>query len=230
MHPQILYEDNHLLVVVKPPNVPSQADASGDADMLSICREYVRVRYNKPGAAYLGLVHRLDRPAGGVMVFARTSKAAARLSAQLADERMQKTYLCVCTRAPAQGLSAAPLTHWLRKDAHTNTVYAHEQPLPAAKEARLFFEPLQYRHDLCLCRVALYTGRPHQIRVQFQAMGHPLWGDARYNPQAQPGQQLALWSAALALAHPTRGEPLRFTNLPGGGVWQRFAVSDAIVQ
>ncbi len=220
--PDILYEDNHLLVVLKPPGVPSQGDSSGDADMLTLLKAYVKERYQKPGAVYLGLVHRLDRPAGGVMVFARTSKAAARLSEQMGDGRFAKQYLCVCEGTPPGGR----LEHYLTKDAAANRVTATLQPRPGAQWAALEYEPRHTVEGRTLCAVRLLTGRPHQIRVQMAAIGCPLWGDQRYNPAARPGQWLALWSTELAFDHPTRGERMTFTALPEPGpgtLWGQFS-------
>ncbi len=219
--PRILFEDNHLLVTIKPPGVPSQADSSGDLDMLTILKRYVKEKYNKPGDVYLGLVHRLDRPAGGVMAFARTSKAASRLSEQIRGDGFQKEYLCVCMDSPRGGR----LEHWLIKDERTNTVTASLSETKGGQWAALEYEPLQTVDGLTLCRVKLITGRSHQIRAQFAAIGHPLWGDQRYNPKAVPGQWLALWSKSIELEHPTKKERMRFECLPEGGkgmVWDKF--------
>lgn len=219
--PKILYEDNHLLIAVKPPGMPSQADSSGDPDMLSVLKQYVKEKCGKPGEAYIGLVHRLDRPAGGVMAFARTSKAAARLSAQLRGEGFRKEYLCVCGGCPPGGR----LEHWLTKDARTNTVAASPAEAKGSRWAALEYEPLKSVDGLTLCRVRLLTGRPHQIRVQFKAIGHPLWGDQRYNPDARPGQWLALWSKSIELEHPTKKEKMIFACLPEAGqgtAWEKF--------
>ncbi|MDD3242771.1 MAG: RluA family pseudouridine synthase [Eubacteriales bacterium] len=218
---RILYEDNHLLVVVKPCNLLTQGDITGDADLLTLLKGYIRRAYHKPGEVYLGLVHRLDRPTGGVLVFARTSKAAARLSAQVREGRLHKEYLCVCRGAPPGG----SLRSFLRKDEATNMVTAVPQGTPGAKEARLHHEVLAVRDGLALCAVRLETGRSHQIRVQFAQMGHPLWGDARYDPSSHPGQ-LALWSWRLGLEHPTKKKPMTFACLPQGGVWDTFAKED----
>lgn len=217
----ILYEDNHLLIAVKPPGVPSQADSSGDADMLTLLKLYVKEKYGKPGDVYLGLVHRLDRPAGGVMAFARTSKAAARLSRQMREGSFRKQYLCVCAGSPPGGR----LEHWLTKNAKTNNVAAATVETPGAQWAALEYAPVETARGLTLCRVNLLTGRPHQIRVQFAASGFPLWGDQRYNPAAAPGQWLALWSTKIGLEHPTRKEAMVFECLPDareGAVWRQF--------
>lgn len=214
----ILYEDNHLLVAVKPCNLPSQADASGDDDMLTLLKAYIKEKYNKPGAVYLGLVHRLDRPAGGVMVFARTSKAAARLSAQMKAGQFRKKYRCVCQGTPPSGA----LQDWLLKDTRANRVRVVPANTPGAKEARLEVAPLDMREGLTLCAVALDTGRSHQIRVQLAHAGAPLYGDQRYNAGAKPGQQLALWSYQLGFCHPTTGEVLVFQARPQGEIWDNF--------
>jgi len=214
----VLYEDNHLLAVVKPPNLPVQADASGDDDLLSIMKRYIGKKYRKPGAVYLGLVHRLDRPVGGAMVLARTSKAASRLSAAFAGRDVKKRYLAVL-----QGELKRPLTleDWLRKDPD-GMVRVTDEGAQGAKPARLDSEPLCVREGLTLARVTLHTGRAHQIRVQHAHAGLPLWGDARYGG-GRPGQQIALWAAELTLQHPVRHEPLRLTCLPPEtGAWAVF--------
>ena len=215
----VLYEDNHLLGVVKPPNLPVQADSSGDDDLLSILKRYIGNKYQKPGAVYLGLVHRLDRPVGGVMVFARTSKAAARLSAAFAAHAQDKRYLAVL-----QGALEEPrrLEDWLKKDGATGMVRVVPEGEAGGKPARLDTRPLAFREGLTLAEVTLHTGRAHQIRVQHAHAGLPLWGDARYGG-GRPGQQIALWAASLALEHPTRHEPVRLAAPPpDAGAWQLF--------
>ncbi len=215
----VLYEDNHLLAVVKPPNLPVQADRSGDDDLLSILKRYIGNKYQKPGAVYLGLVHRLDRPVGGVMVFARTSKAASRLSAAFAAHAQDKRYLAV-VRGSLDGPRV--LEDALAKDGATGMVRVVAPDAPGAKPARLTTSPLAARDGLTLTEVTLYTGRAHQIRVQHAHAGLPLWGDARYG-EGRPGQQIALWAASLALEHPTRHEAMRFiAPPPRGGIWRKF--------
>ena len=217
---EILYEDNHLLAVVKPPNLPVQADRSGDDDLLSIMKRYIGNKYQKPGNVYLGLVHRLDRPVGGVMVLARTSKAAARLSAAFAAHQQDKRYLAV-VRGSLPGRMT--LEDDLLKDGATGMVRVVPAGTPGAKHARLCTRPLARREDLTLAEVTLYTGRAHQIRVQHARAGHPLWGDARYGG-GKPGQQIALWAASLEIEHPTRHEPLRFSAPPpDAGAWAMFS-------
>ena len=216
--PPILYEDNHVLVVVKPPNLPVQADSSGDDDLLSILKRYIGHKYQKPGAVYLGLVHRLDRPVGGVMVFARTSKAASRLSKAFAEHQQDKRYLAVLQ---GEMTEERELTDYLRKDPD-GMVRVVAKDAPGAKLARLKTTPLCRRDKLTLVRVELYTGRAHQIRVQHAHAGYPLWGDARYGG-GKPGQQIALWAYELGFEHPVKHEPMRFTALPPmKGAWAKF--------
>jgi len=204
-------EDRHFLVAYKPPNMPVQEDASGDPDMLSLLKEYIRQRDAKPGNVYLGLLHRLDRPARGLLVFAKTSKAAARLSASQREGAWVKEYLAVARGSIAEAEGA--FTDWLVKDPHTHSsrVVRADGALPAgAKEARLTWslaarcaEP----EELSLVQIRLGTGRSHQIRVQFCARGFPLWGDARYDPARNTaGMQLALMAARLEFPHPISGE------------------------
>ena len=205
----VLYEDNHLLVVVKPYNMPTQADSSGDRDLLETLKEYIGIKYQKPGKVYLGLVHRLDRPAGGVMVFARTSKAAARLSKDFAVHAQGREYLAVVRGE----LNENTMTDWLKNDEKSGFVRVANSAEPGAREARLDTHPLAFRDGLCLTRIELYTGRKHQIRVQHASHGHPLWGDARYGG-GKPGQQLALWAWSLSITHPTKRASMNFRFLP----------------
>ena len=215
----VLYEDNHLLVVVKPANLPSQGDSSGDEDLLTILKRYIGEKYNKPGAVYLGLVHRLDRPVGGVMVFARTSKAASRLSETFRTHEQDRQYLAVVKGEFTEELS---LKDYLLKDGKTGMVRAVKANTPGAKEARLITRPVAARENLTLTRVQLFTGRSHQIRVQHAHAGHPLWGDMRYG-HGVPGRQIALWACRLALEHPTRREQMVFSSRPPrSGAWNNF--------
>jgi 23S rRNA pseudouridine1911/1915/1917 synthase len=209
----ILYEDNHLLVVVKPAGMPTQEDESRDPDLLTVLKAGVKARYGKPGNVFLGLVHRLDRPVGGVMVFARTSKAASRLSDAVRTRAFRKTYFAVVRGTPQQ--AAGTLKHYLVKNARTNTVRAVERNHPEAKEAVLDYRVLGSADGFSLVEVRLHTGRPHQIRVQFATIGCPLYGDRRYGGRlSEPGQQIALWSVTLGFEHPTTKEHLRFVAEP----------------
>lgn len=214
--PHILFEDNHLLVVEKPENLPVQADASGDADLLSLCKAYIKERYQKPGEAYLGLVHRLDRPVGGVMVFAKTSKAAGRLSSQFKDRAAHKRYVAIVEGStPAAG----ECVDWLLKDESTNTTRAVKEGTEGAKKAILRYRTLARENGTSLVDIELLTGRPHQIRVQFSSRGFPIVGDMRYNPHARPGTQIRLHAYTLTVKHPTLQEPLTFWSIPA---WREY--------
>ena len=208
----VLYEDNHLLAVEKPYGVPSQADETGDADMLSLCKAYIKEKYQKPGEVYLGLVHRLDRPTGGVMVFARTSKAAARLTAQIKSGKFEKTYLAVLTAAPPE--KAGRMAHWLVKDEAAHIARVADESAPDAKLAELEYEMLAQREGLHLVRIRLLTGRFHQIRAQMAAVGSSIYGDMKYGARGIKAP-LALFAYRLCLDHPTKGERLCFTARPG---------------
>lgn len=201
---QVLYEDNHLLFVKKPPNMPVQADSSGDLDVLSALKAYIKEKYEKPGEVYLGLVHRLDRPVGGAVVFCRTSKAAARVSEQIRAGAMEKTYLAVVSGNPPE---SGHIVDYLVKDGTTNMVRVCEESAPGAKRAALSYETLAREGGLALVRVQLETGRSHQIRVQMKHAGFPLWGDNRYG-NGKPGEQIALWSYEIGLEHPTKKEKI----------------------
>ena len=209
----ILHEDNHLLVVEKPPGVLSQEDCTGAPDLLTLLKADLKERYNKPGNVYLGLVHRLDQPAGGVMVFAKTSKAASRLSDQIRKNAIQKTYLAVLCGVPLK--RSGRLRHFLIKNRQTNTVEAFSHAIDHSKEAILEYTIVESAQDLSLAEVDLKTGRPHQIRVQFAALGHPLYGDQKYGRELNPpNRSLALWSTKLTLSHPVSKEIFVFHSAP----------------
>lgn len=208
----VLYEDNHILVAVKPQNVPSQSDNTGDMSFQDMVREYIREKYNKPGNVYTGLVHRLDRPAGGIMVFARTSKAAARLSKELAEHRLKKVYYAVLSGRVYDLPDSGTLEDWLCKDKSRNTSHVCSEGTPGAKLARLDYQVLERRDGYALVRIELQTGRSHQIRVQFSSRGVPLAGDYRYG--GTKGTPLCLWAGQLSLMHPTRREEMTFCAAP----------------
>lgn len=204
---EVLYEDNHLLAVVKPCNIPSQADETGDLDMLTLLKKDLKLRHQKPGNVFLGLVHRLDRPVGGVMVFAKTSKAAARLSEQIRNRSFKKIYLAVIHGVPKQ--AEGSLQHYLCKDPRTRNVAVVSQTSAGAQKAVLDYRLCSTEQGLSLVEVMLHTGRPHQIRVQFSAIGHPLYGDQRYGANLnRPGQQIALWSHRIQCQHPTQEQTI----------------------
>ena len=205
----ILHEDNSVLVVVKPQNIPSQADSSGDLDLLTLLKQYIKEKYNKQGNVYLGLVHRLDRPTGGVMVFAKNSKSAERLSKQIVEGQMSKNYLTTVLGAPKDRKGV--LVNYLKKNALTNTVYVATVGDRNAKRAELSYELLETQQDVSLVKVQLGTGRSHQIRVQFSAIGCPVFGDVRYGGDTlMKGANLALWAYRLEFDHPVSKDRMVF--------------------
>ena len=209
----IIYEDNHIIVVEKIPNIPSQGDKTGDIDMLSLIKEYIKEKYNKPGNIYLGLVHRLDRPVGGVMVFAKTSKAAARLSEEVRLRQLKKTYLVVIDSKMEKENDT--LEDYLLKNEKNNMSKVVKEGTKNAKSAKLDYEQLKYDEeiDLSVLKVNLHTGRHHQIRVQFSSRNHSIYGDQKYGTRGR-GKQIALWAYELTIIHPTKKEEMTFKCLP----------------
>ena len=202
----ILYEDNHIIVVIKPYNVPVQADSSNDLDMLTIIKNYIKEKYNKPGNVYLGLVHRLDRPVGGIMVFARSSKAASRLSKAFNEHSITKKYMAIVHGKVSE---KEELVDYIEKDKNGNSFISKN-----GKKAILDYELLQYNkeNDCSLVSISLKTGRHHQIRVQFASRGHYLLGDQRYG--VLDNKQISLFSYYLSFEHPVTHEILEFKVMP----------------
>lgn len=215
----ILYEDNHLLLVQKPVNIPVQEDQSGDKDLLTYLKEDIKYRYQKPGNVYLGLVHRLDRPVGGAMVFAKTSKAASRLSDQVRRNDMGRTYYAVVHDIPKQASNR--LVDYLYKNRQKNIVSIVSKNHKEGKKAVLDYTVVASKGGLSLVSVQLQTGRPHQIRVQLAGMGTPIWGDQKYGEQySKVGQQIALWAHSLTLHHPVQKTPISVESpLPEAYPW-----------
>ena len=204
---KILYEDNHIIVVIKPYNVPVQADSSNDLDMLTIIKNYIKEKYNKPGNVYLGLVHRLDRPVGGVMVFAKTSKAASRLSEEVRTNKIHKTYLAVVHGVLDK--KDGKLINKMSKDEKTHNSYIDEKN---GKEAILEYKVIKEEDNLSLLKINLITGRHHQIRLQLSNINHPIYGDQRYGFQDK--KQIMLYAYKLEFTHPVTKEVMTFKNLP----------------
>ncbi len=220
--PKIMYEDNHIIVVEKIPNIPSQGDKTEDKDMLTIIREYIKEKYNKPGNVYLGLVHRLDRPVGGVMVFAKTSKAASRLSEEVRNKTMKKTYLAIVNGKMEEDNSQ--FVDYMWKDEKNNTSYVARENKKNTKRAELDYKVLKYdeKQDLSLVEVDLHTGRHHQIRVQFSSRKHAIYGDNKYHGRGA-GTGICLWAYKLEFIHPTTKETMVFEDLPEEkGMWKNF--------
>ena len=213
MNLKVIYEDNHIIVVEKPPNIPSQEDKTEDTDMLTIIKEYLKEKYNKPGNVYLGLVHRLDRPVGGVMIFAKTSKAASRLSNQVREKVFKKEYLAIVDGKPEK--NKGTLENYLLKNEKTNTSKIVKENTSGSKYAKLEYEVLKYNEeiDLSLLKILLHTGRHHQIRVQLAGMGHSICGDQKYGTRGR-GKQISLWAYKLTIEHPITKESMTFTDIP----------------
>ena len=205
----ILYEDNHLLVALKEPFILSQSDGSNTPDMLTILKKYLKEKYNKPGNVYLGLVHRLDKEVGGVMVFAKTSKAASRLSEQVRLHKFEKYYLAV-----VKGI--------VESDTYKDKILREEYQSKIdkkGKDAVLSFETLDVINNNSLVKINLLTGRHHQIRVQLSNFGHSIFGDQKYGTRGK-GKQIALWSYLLIIEHPITKEKMTFKDLPEPvGTW-----------
>lgn len=216
---KVIYEDNHIIVVEKVPNIPSQADKTGDVDMLSLVKDYIKEKYNKPGNVYLGLVHRLDRPVGGIMIFAKTSKAASRLSNEVREKVFKKKYLAVVDGKIEE--EKGTLEDYLYKDQRNNMSKVVNKDKKNAKFAKLDYEVLKYNKikDLSLVKINLHTGRHHQIRVQLSNLGHSIFGDQKYGKRGR-GKQIALWAYELTIKHPITTEEMTFKDLPEPkGTW-----------
>ena len=216
---KVIYEDNHIIVVEKKPNIPSQSDKTGDIDMLTIVKGYIKEKYNKPGNVYLGLVHRLDRPVGGIMIFAKTSKAASRLSNQVREKIFKKEYLAVVDGKFEQ--KKGSLTDYLYKDERNNISKVVKKEKKNAKLANLDYEVLKYNNvkNLSLVKINLHTGRHHQIRVQLANFNHSIFGDQKYGIRGK-GKQIALWAYKLTIIHPITKEEMEFTDFPDSvGTW-----------
>ena len=212
----IIYEDNHLLVVEKPINIPVQEDSSKDEDFLTMLKDFIKERDNKPGNVYLGLVHRLDRPVGGIMVFAKTSKAASRLSEQVRNHTFKKVYYAVLE---GKAKESDTLIDKLLKDTKNNIVKVDKN----GKEAILNYQLLDYKNNYSLVKINLKTGRSHQIRVQFSSRKLPLYGDQKYNKNSIVGEQIALFAKKIVFNHPITKEEISFEiELPKRKPWIYF--------
>jgi 23S rRNA pseudouridine1911/1915/1917 synthase len=218
----IIYEDNQLVVVIKPQNISSQADKSGEVNMLDLVKDYVKIKYNKPGEAFIGLVHRLDQPVGGVMAFARNSKSANRISQQIQNGEFERTYLAVVQGAPRQNKNR--LVNYIKKDTNENKSKIVPMSEQGAKKAEMEYEVLETIDDLSLLKVKLITGRSHQIRLQLANIGTPIFGDMKYGLKKSVKDEqkfcnlktteLALWAFELIFKHPTQNKNLKFKVFP----------------
>lgn len=212
---EVIYEDNHLLIINKPAGMPSQEDASLTLDVINACKDYLKKKYDKPGNVFCGLVHRLDRPVSGLMVLAKTSKAAARLATQFQSKDIVKEYHCVVEGYPKIGL----YEDFLYKDKKTNTTVVSDK----GKKAQLMVEDVHYMKPYSLVKIHLITGRSHQIRVQMASRNMPIVNDHRYNKNAKVNHDIALFANKLTLIHPTQKTSLTFElDLPNSFPWNQF--------
>lgn len=229
----VLFEDNHIIIVVKPIGILSQSDSSHDPDLLTEVKKYVKTKYNKPGNVYVGLIHRLDRNVGGVMVFAKTSKAANRLNSQITEKRFKKKYVAVVEGRVEN--NSGELKHFLIKDKHTNTALVFNKLSDAPKsigeekpkESILRYRVIKRVGDKSLLDIDLLTGRFHQIRAQLAHIGHPIVGDLKYNNKNNAiviSKKVFpyLWAYKLTIYHPVSNEKLDYVSNPTDGDWPKY--------
>jgi 23S rRNA pseudouridine1911/1915/1917 synthase len=219
--PEILFEDNHLLVINKPAGLLSQGDDSGHRSVLDVFKDYLKEKYNKPGNVYLGLVHRLDRPVSGVMVLARTSKAAARLSAQFRDKKAEKTYMALVTGKPTR--RKGTLEHHMGSGARSDgRTPISDRPFTDSRKATLDYEVLNASEDTSLLKLKPVTGRRHQIRAQLSMAGVPVLGDVKYGSAIRgKDRAITLHAWRLVIEHPVGGRRMVFeTDPPRDGLWR----------
>ena len=209
----MLYEDNHLLVVNKRPGDIIQGDKTGDVPLSEIAKQYIANKYHKPGAVFLGVVHRLDRPTSGVVVFARTSKALSRLNKLFAERATEKTYWAVVKNAPHK--DSDRLVHYLKRNPKQNKSYAHIKEVPDSKKAALSYATLKKLDRYIALEIALETGRHHQIRSQLSAIGSPIKGDLKYGfDRSNPDGSIHLHARKLSFLHPVKKEPIEIIAPP----------------
>lgn len=230
MELNVLFDDNQIVVAIKPQNVPSAPDESGDESMLDAVKAYIKQKYQKSGEAFIGLVHRLDRPTGGIMVFARNSKSAKRLSQQFAGHETQKTYFAIVEGQVK--IKSQRLVNFLKKDEKENKVKIVPMGEVGAKKAELQYDVLAADDNCSLLKVEIFTGRSHQIRVQMANIGYPLVGDVKYGKAKGATSALGLWAGKLSFVHPTTKEKLTFMACPDASKapWTKFDVAKFIVE
>lgn len=227
----VLYEDNQIIVVIKPQNVPTQSDDSKDVDMLSMVKAYVKEKYNKEGEAFIGLVHRLDRPTGGVMVFARNSKSAKRLTEQFQAHTTEKIYYAVTNGVVKYKKDT--LINYLEKNEKENIVKVVPMGVSGAKKAELVYEELENNGKESLLKIQILTGRSHQIRVQMANIGFPLYGDGKYGKDKNKAtKNLGLWAGKLSFIHPVTKEKMVFIAMPDTSSlpWKKFNMEKYFVR
>ncbi|MFT6055702.1 MAG: 23S rRNA pseudouridine1911/1915/1917 synthase [Roseivirga sp.] len=225
---QPIYEDNHLLIVNKPAGILVQGDSTGDKPLVDYCKEYIKEKYNKPGAVFLGVVHRIDRPVSGAVVFARTSKALERMNALFKNRKIQKTYWAIVKRKPSQ--PEGKLVSWLKKDTEKNITTAYDYEEEGSLKAELDFKLMGRLNDHYMLEVKPITGRSHQIRVQLSEFGCPIRGDLRYGfSKPNPDKSINLHARGLYFEHPIKKEPIIIrAGLPNDQFWEQFLALEKI--
>ncbi|WP_025765240.1 RluA family pseudouridine synthase [Dyadobacter tibetensis] len=223
---RIVYEDNHLIIVNKEPGILVQGDKTGDKCLLDLVKDYIKEEYNKPGAVFLGTVHRLDRPVSGLVVFARTSKALERMNEIFRKRDVQKTYWAVVKNRPAS--KKGRLVHWLVKDEKRNVTTAYDYEVPGSQRAELSYRWLGEVNKHHLLEVSPITGRPHQIRVQLASMKCPIRGDVKYGfDKGNPDGSINLHARRLFFEHPVKKEPMICrAGVPDNPFWEEFLPLD----
>ena len=220
----VLYEDNHLIAVAKKAGDIVQGDKTGDVPLSDMVKAYLKDKYQKPGNVYLGVVHRLDRPVSGVVLFAKTSKALPRLNKMFAEHQaVKKTYLTIVANRPPQ--QEGTLTHWLTRNEQQNTARAYDREVPGSKKAVLDYRIVAQSERYFLLEIELKTGRHHQIRCQLAKMGCPIKGDLKYGaPRSNPDGSISLHAWRLWLEHPVSHVPVNIeAPLPDEKLWQILA-------
>lgn len=222
---QVIYEDNHIIVVNKESGEIVQGDKTGDTPLSELVKQYIKEKYQKPGEVFLGVVHRLDRPVSGLVVFARTSKALSRLNKMFAEGQVHKTYWAMVESLPTgTGKGEGLLTHWLTRNEQQNKSYAHDHEVPGSKKAVLRYRQLAQGDRYSLVEVELMTGRHHQIRCQLAAIGSPIRGDLKYGARrSNPDGSISLLARRIEFVHPVSQEPICLeAPLPGDPLWKRI--------
>ena len=225
---QVVYEDNHIIIVNKQSGEIVQGDKTGDRPLSDVVKDYIKEKYQKPGAVFLGVVHRLDRPVSGLVMFARTSKALARLNRMFAEGEVHKTYWAIVENLPTkEGPGEDLLTHWLTRNEQQNKSYAHDHEVPGSKKAVLRYRTLAVGERYTLLEVQLMTGRHHQIRCQLAAIGCPIRGDLKYGARrSNPDGSISLLSHRIAFTHPVTKEEISLESpLPEDNLWKTLKKS-----